>query len=256
MNRRATVGFDRRLNLEWLDAAAGQVAAGASPPALRAYLSRMLEGEVNGSSPRGASAKTVTVLVRVWSQVPLRTKPLRDRALDVLPHLTPDERLAAHWALVVAAYPFFTDVAGIAGRLLALQGEFTLVQLTQRIASAWGERTTTARAAQRVVRSMVQWGVLADTPSKGVYEIGGHPRVVTPDVAEILIEALLLDAGDVPMALPQLLNHPALFPFQLTVTVGHLRRAPRLDVQRQGLDVDVVALAEMVTAGHVQRQIW
>ena len=37
MNRRANIGFDRRIDLEWLDAAAAQAAAGAPTDEMRAY---------------------------------------------------------------------------------------------------------------------------------------------------------------------------------------------------------------------------
>jgi hypothetical protein len=35
---RTTVGFDRRIDVEWLDAAAGRVAAGQSPAEVREFL--------------------------------------------------------------------------------------------------------------------------------------------------------------------------------------------------------------------------
>ncbi len=256
MNRRAVVGFDRRLDLEWMDATAGQVASGADPEAVRAYLDRLLDGAVAGGASRGARDKTVTVLLRIWSQVPESSKPLRDRALILLPELPPESRLAAHWAMTVAAYPFFTDVAGICGRLLALQSEFSLAQLTQRVAEAWGARTTTDRAARRVVRSIVQWGVLADTAEKGVYRAADASRLVPVEAAELLLEALLLDQRETSMALSQLTGHPALFPFRLALTAHHLHATSRFDVQRQGLDLDVVTLAGNGVGRAVQRELW
>lgn len=255
MNRRAVVGFDRRLDLEWLDATAGQVASGADTNAVRAYLDRLLDGTVAGGVSRGARDKTVTVLLRIWSQVPEQSRPLRDRALALLPHLSPDARLAAHWAMTTAAYPFFADVTGICGRLVALQSEITLTQLYQRVNETWGARSTTERAARRILRSLVQWDVLEDTTEKGVYR-ASRPRVVPSEAAELLLEALLLDQGAAAIALPQLVGHAALFPFDIALTAHDLRAVPRFDVQRHGLDLDLVTLTAVVAQRPAQRPLW
>ena len=258
MSRRSAIGFDRRIDIEWLDAAAGKVAAGASPDEVREYLWTVLEGVVAGDKSNSARGKTVTVLSHVWSQVPAEAVPLRSRALAVISEVKPAERLALHWAMVLGTYPFAVDVAGAVGRLLALQGNVALSQLTRRLVEAWGERSTMVRAAQRVVRSMVQWGVLGDTGERGIYVPASAPRKVSGPVAEVLVEALLLDTEQNVMQVDQLVGHPALFPFKLQVSAHSLRRANQFLVHRQGLDVDVVGLAapEKPASGPEQGTLW
>lgn len=242
MNRRASIGFDRRIDLEWLDAAAAQAAAGVQPEELRAYLWNLLEGVVSGDDSNSARRKTVTVLSHIWGDVPRNAASLRERAASHLEVSTPDERLALHWAMMVGTYPVFTDTAAAIGRLLTLQGSFTLAHLARRLAEAWGERSTLERAGQRIVRSMVQWGVLRDTTTRGMYEAVPRRRKVGPAIGAVVIEALLVDAGEAVVPLNQLIGHPAAFPFKLEVNAGHIRDASQFQVHRHGLDSDFVEL--------------
>lgn len=242
MNRRSNIGFDRRVDLDWLDAAAVRAAEGATGDEIRAHLWSHLEGAVAGDQSNSARGKTVTVLNHIWGDVPVAAASLRERAAAQFERSTPDERLALHWAMMVGTYPLFTDTAAAIGRILSLQGNFTLTHLTRRLASMWGDRSTIQRAVQRIVRSMVQWRVLRDTATRGMYEAGQGRRKVRPTVGMVLIEAILVDAEESSAALDQLVRHPAVFPFDLDVNASHIRGISHFRVHRQGLDVDVVEL--------------
>jgi hypothetical protein len=196
MTRRVSIGLDRRIDIEWLDAAAAQAAQDASPEDMRAYLWNLLAGVLSGDKFNSARGKTVTVLNHIWGEVPEGAVALRRRASAQLAACSADERLALHWAMMVGTYPIFSDVAAVTGRLLALQGSFTLAHLTRRLVRTWGERSTLERAAQRIVRSMIQWGVLRDTATRGMYEGVLQRRAIGPDVGTVLIEALLVDAEE------------------------------------------------------------
>lgn len=245
MTNRRSIGMDRRVDQEWLDAAAGYVAADMDAASVRDALFALLEGVVQGDKKRGtARYKTVSVLSRIWSNTFPDVRGLRDRAVKLLPGLALAPRLGLHWSLLMATYPFFADVATNTGRLLSLQGNLTLAQLTRRMQEAWGDRSTMARAAQRVIRSMVQWGALADGEQPGIYLAAKKPIEVLPAVGELLLESLLihLEGGGLPV--DQALRHPSFFPFRLKLGVHHIRSSGRFDIHRQGLDVDVVTLEQ------------
>lgn len=242
MSRRTHIGFDRRIDLAWLDAVAAQAAAGVPADALRASLWDLLDGAVSGDQVNSARGKTVTVLNHLWGEVPASAVALRERAAAEFSQANADERLALHWAMMVGTYPVFTDTAAAIGRLLALQGSFTLAHLTRRLVGVWGERSTLQRATQRIVRSMVQWGVLRDTDAPGSYEAATRGRTLGSTVAALLVEALLIDAEESAVPLGQLTGHPALFPFKLELSAGQVRNAGQFQVHRQGLDTDFVEL--------------
>jgi hypothetical protein len=242
VTRRASIGFDRRLDRAWLDAAAAKAAEGAKPEEFRAHMWTLLEDVVTGTARNSARGKTVSVLAHVWGTLPPHAVGLRQRACASMALCSPDERLALHWAMMIGTYPVFTDVASAIGRLLALQGSLSLTHLTRRLSSSWGQRSTLSRAAQRIVRSMVQWGVLSDTPQRGHYARCSSPLSVGRQSGLLLIEALLIDADASSMPVEHLARHPALFPFEWSVSSGDLRSAPQFLVHREGLDSDLVEL--------------
>ncbi len=253
MSRRQAVGFDRPVDISWLDAVAAKVAEGASPPDVRKYLYSVLEGAVSGDTKNSARGKTVTVLSHIWCLVPEPATALRDRAVQRLAKATPEERLAIHWAMMIGTYPFFTDLAAALGKLLSLHGFVALSQLKRRMVETWGERSTITRAIPRILRSMVQWRVLKDTGEKGVYAAAGDPRPVSNQVAELLVEALLVDTDQDMIEVEQLLGHPALFPFLMGLSAHDLRSASRVRLHRQGLDVEMVELADTFSFSGVSR---
>jgi len=248
MTKRQGIGIDRRLDIEWLDAVAGKVAAGAPEADIRHFLFRLLDGVVAGGNRCGtARYKTVVVLSRTWVNVDPSLRNLRDRSAKLLPTLGGEQRIALHWAMLTAAYPFFRDVTENTGRLLAIQGDLALAQLTRRMREEWGDRSTMTRAVQRVVRSMVQWGVLIDSDTRGIYKRSTKDIVVQPPVGELLLEALLLRSEGRSLLVEQALRHPCFFPFHMALQAQRLRESGRFDVHRQGLDVDIVTLAETET---------
>ena len=242
MSSTASIGLDRRLDLEWLDAAAAHVAAGQDPAGTRARLFELLEGRVAGGRKRGSACyKTVCVLSRTWSNVPENLIAFRDHSIHVLPTLSSPERVALHWAVLLAGYRFFGDVAESTGRLISLQGSLTLSQVTRRMREAWGDRSTLSRATQRVVRSTVEWGVLQDTGQRGSYTRESRAIAVHGELALLLVEALLHHVG-IGLPMDQATGHHALFPFEVRLGTHEVRHSARLEVHRQGLDVDVVGL--------------
>jgi hypothetical protein len=243
-NGRRIVGFDRKLELDWLDATAAQVAHGASTEEVRAYLWRLLEGSVSAGSSGFNSdrGKTITVLAHVWSDVPEAARSLRERALKLLQEVDPSERLAVHWAMCVATYPFFSDVASTVGRLAALQDKVVLSEVRRRLAEQWGDRDITRRASQRIIRSFVAWGVLTDSKPRGVYEPAARMAVSTP-VSEVLLEGLLLASERAALPADQVATNPAFFPFAISLSLSELRRSSRFGVDRQGIDMEMVRLS-------------
>ena len=242
------VGFSQRIRLEWLGQAANLVLGGNDAPAIHAELQNILLDKVSigSNADRGNRGKIITIISRVWVNVPEKTADLRVDALELLKRLPGPQRLAVHWGMVAAVYPFWAAVAGCVGRLLRLQGSVAAIHVQRRIREQYGERETVSRATRRVLRSFVDWGVLKETNTKGVYDQGLHLPVDDPALAAWLIEASLHARSDGTGILKDLIENPSLFPFSLNPpTAGSLLALSlRLEVARLGLDEDLVVLRE------------
>jgi hypothetical protein len=241
--RRKLLGFDQRVRMEWLEAAAGHAASGKTYGEMREALLDLLDGVVGGRRHASARSKTVTVLCRIWGGVAPGTEGIRARAIAALSRVDASERVALHWAMSLAAYPFFSDVASIIGRLLELQDEAPMAHIVRRAVELWGDREKVRGGSQKIVRSMADWGCLTEASLKGVFRRYTPQPAVRGELASILAEALIFGGEQSAMPLAQLLRHPAAFPFQLEVTARDLRLSQRFEINRQGLDVDVVSLS-------------
>ena len=239
------VGFNQRIRLEWLDATALMYREGRSPKEIEAALLELLGGRVSigTTSNRGNIHKAVTILLKVWVTVPEELAPLRDDAAALLDVLPAAGRLTLHWGLSMAAYPFFGAVAAQVGRLLRLQGSTAYPQVLRRVCEQYGQRDTVTRAARRIIRTLVDWGTLTDSKEPGVYIAAAPRKVQDPAPVAWLIEAAIRASGSRSAGLAAIQAHPALFPFDIKGSPSMaLARSPRLEMLRQSLDEDVVAL--------------
>jgi hypothetical protein len=121
------------------------------------------------------------------------------------------------------------------GRFGRIEGEVTTRMVKKRMVAERGHLGSLERSVERVVASLRDWDVLAETEERYVY--APQMRVFPASSAEL--EAWLLacaihahPAEELPFA--DLLRLPELFPFRFTLTVDVLRLHPRFAVHRQG----------------------
>ncbi len=245
-NRKLQIGIDRRIRLKWLEYTSNLVLAGNDENKVKDELEQLLTSAFPSSSVniRGSLSKTITILLKTWLHVHRDIHSLRDVGLELLQTVKKTDHLPIHWGMIIAAYPFWGTVAGQTGRLLRLQENVAVSQIQRRLREHYGERETVSRAAQRVIRSFVDWGVLDETSDKGIYSQGVTLSIKNPKLISWLVEASLCARSNGSAAIKDLLDSTSLFPFRLThISAEHLvSLSPRLELLRHGLDDNLVML--------------
>ena len=247
MTRRTDqIGFSQRVRLEWLEYTSNLILAGNNKSEVNDALQELLKDKVSvgGQAVRGNREKIITILLKTWVTVPNELEALRAEGLDLIKRVPWSDHLAIHWGMVTAVYPFWSEVAIQAGRLLRLQGSAAAAQVQRRVREQYGERETVSRAARRVLRSFLDWGVLKESGSKGIYSSGTTLSIEDPGLIAWLTEAALNARANGSAPLKDLLESPSLFPFRIKPIQAEILAAAslRLDILRHGLNDDLVML--------------
>ena len=240
------IGIDRFIRLKWLEYTSNLVLAGNDEKAVKDELERLISSafDCSSSSKRGSLSKTLTILLKTWVRIHHDISSLRDAGLELIQVVDETNRVAVHWGMIMAAYPFWGAVAEQTGRLLKLQENVTKSQIQRRLREQYGERETVSRTVGRVLQSFVDWSVLCETNGKGIYSKGCTYSVDNPKIISWLIEADLHRRSNGSASIRELLASTSLFPFRLKqLPAEHLvTMSPRMNLLRHGLDDELVIL--------------
>lgn len=246
--RHEVIGIKQVVRREWYDFALDRLISGDSADAIRTgldeFISERLQSGGYGERGDQTYTKALTQIMKSWVTPAKDLVPFRDAALNHARTADRSERIVLHWAMTIAAYPFWHRVATVVGRLLNLQEAVSQSQIRQRCYEAFGERTTIERSARRVIRSFVTWGLLDDSETKGMYRRSAPAVITNHDLAALLIEGVLLAIPEGLAPQSQVLSNPGLFPFQLPhINAGMIAaRSDRIDVGRYSLDDELLRI--------------
>lgn len=237
------IGFNRTIFISWLDAAAAFCAETEDPDEIRARLDPVVGQHLTGEEGR---RKTIDVLINIWLNTREIAPGLHEEAVNWF-QVSPvvEDRLWLHYGLSLLYYPFFRECVAVVGQASRLEDAITSRRVKERLTAERGHLGSLDRSAGRVIGSLRDWDVLAETEERYVYK----PRRRAFHASNSELEAWLLacalhahPAEELPFA--DLMHLPELFPFRLTLTVDVLNESSRFDIRRQGPGWDMVRLLE------------
>ncbi len=244
------VGFSSRIKMEWLEQTARMVLNGFDDRSIYNMLQHILEDKlsVGSNAKRGNREKAITILMKIWVRTPPELIELKKDALKLFSELSEELHISLHWGMALAVYPFWGAVASHTGRLLRLQGTASHAQVRRRIMEKYGDRPTVKHAVRRVLRSMIDWGVLRDDKNlpEGVYRQGEIIILNDERVLAWMIEALLYTYQSDSVSFRTLLNAPQLFPFRFkNKSLSHIiTSSKRLELYSNSYDYEMIRLCK------------
>lgn len=233
------IGFDRFIHLDWATAALSIRAGLTNPDRLEALFADQGLG-------LKASKNTRTVINQLWLEPKLNLRNFVDRGV-ALHQSTPEATAAVlTWGVALVTYPFFGKTTESVGRLSALQGDCSSLEIHRRMSETHGERETVRRSASRVMQSLASWGFI-DRTDNGK-RIVCLPKVTIEDDALTvwLLEAAMRYSGK-PIPVARLASLPVLFPFNLTRPMAYLvSNSPELLIVSEGPSNQFASLRDAV----------
>jgi hypothetical protein len=235
------IGFNRNIYLPWLDATAAFCAETDDPAEIRERLEPVVGQRISSAVNRRIA---IDILINIWVKSAESVPDLRDEAVACF-QKSPiiGDRVWLHYGLTVSYYDFFRQVTAVIGQLGRFEDHVTPAMVKTRLISERGELGSLEKAVERVMFSIRNWGMLAETERRYAYA----PRRRAFDASDTDLEAWLLacalrahPAEELPFT--DLLRLPELFPFRFTLAADDLRARSRFEVQRQGPGWDMVRL--------------
>jgi len=227
------IGFNRTIFLRWLDAAADLRSRTADLPSLRGELKQIVRQDIVGID---AIRKSVDVIVNIWHKSADIDKDLHAQALEFLPQIGIADRIWLHYGLTLLYYPFFRQTSATLGQFARTGEPITRQSVKSRLSAEIGHLGSLNRSAERVIASLVDWGMLSHQKKGNLY----IPKIKAlklnnQKVQSWLVACTLFAHPSNELPFPDLVGSPELFPFYLSITLDSFRSDPKFLIHKQGM---------------------
>ncbi|MBA2468227.1 MAG: hypothetical protein H0V37_02340 [Chloroflexia bacterium] len=233
-----SVGFRRDIKGAWFDDVAALRVSTSDVGDIRKRLDDQLATHIPGPENR---AITIQILLRIWAKPAPEAEALyREAVARFAAAETAADRIWLHYGLTLLAYPFFRDAVVQAGLILRRRGHIGNALLKGRIIAEIGQLGSLENASKAVMFALRQWGAIVPGEKRGLYAAGAPLATGDPGLEAWFVRCALQAHRADGLPVGDLLGWPALFPFQLSLSAGDLRRTPYLELQRQGGNIDII----------------
>ena len=240
------IGFRRNVYRAWLDAAALLCTRTDDVAEIRRELEPLVGRTVEYTENRRMA---IDIVINIWVKSGEVSPHLRSDALRLFQEGGASDRLWLHYGLCLLYYAFFRDCVAAVGQIGRFEEAVTPALVKRRVAVGRGQPGAQEKAVERVLFSLREWGLLAESGRRYAYVPQRRALSTGSAALELWLLACALHAyeGEA-ILLPDLLRLPELFPFRFSVGLDDVRRHPYFEVSRQGIDWDLVRLSHTLVA--------
>ena len=228
------LGIDRFLALRWVDMALDLRIAGFTKNTATEKMYDWLSHEINGKE---VVRKTVNQLNRMWfSDLDLSNSPgnwvIQNGLANVLEY-----RSVIHHGMALIAFPLYRDVCATTGRFIKLQGKCNREEILLRVLEKYTNPESTKRGINRVLQTLVDWGILYTADRSYVSREISIPNT---KLIEWMIITLLEVYGVNQLPFADIVNAPKLIGISFADARAAIRSASQLYIERT-IDTEMVS---------------
>ena len=225
------IGLSKNVTLEWMELAANCKLSGKTQdeayPILNEKIGEIIHSPVNSKQIR-------VILFNMWYRP---EDWYLDYSVKAAENLTTDERIGVHWALLLKRYQVFYDLCTVIGGLFDFREEITLGQIRTRIFEKCGARDTLQNCLSKNIQTFKELKSIIATKVAGTY-CRNTMTLNDPKIMQLLCAAIIERSGKEYMTWEEIVQHPALFPFQIhDLTQADMASCGHLSLERMGDDV-------------------
>lgn len=222
------VGLSRAIKPEWLTKTVEVISNSNNEQEIKEKLNEYLSFEIK--SPTNLR-KTREILLRIWYKPSSTNEGIWNLAVKAYQHDN-NNRLALNWAMILLAYPVFSDVCGLIGKISLVQDTFTTAWLKDKLLSVWGERTTLYHSTDKIIQTLKNLGAIENTKI-GVYRICTR-QLTDMNTVKVMLMSLLALNKKAYYEIPELSRVPIYFPFEYSVALEWIHNTPEISVGNFG----------------------
>jgi len=222
------VGLSRAIKPEWLDKTVEFFIQSEDGASIKEKLNEYLSFEIKSST---ILRKTREILLNIWIRSKEYEPVIHKTAIDAYRSERSD-KMALNWAMILLAYPVFSDVTFRIGKIGMIQDTFTTSWLREKLAETWGDRTTLIYSCDKILQTLKALGAI-ENQKQGVYKIKKH-EVKDEKSTSVLIMCLFALKRQAYYEIAEINNHLLLFPFDYNVTLELLHNIPKIGISNFG----------------------
>jgi len=230
------IGIDRFLARRWVDRALSLRGSIDDPEECRRLFIDWLSQEIQGKE---ALRKTENQIRRMWLVDDDVATVLRRRAISLASSGSDVETMILQLGMANTVFPGFHEVSVAAGRLAAIQGEFTSTEVTDRVTEKFANPNSIPRTVNRILQTLLDWGFVG----KRLRFFSLVPASISnARIAEWLMIALLTARQDGPVSLAELGSLPELLGVQIPNGREIIQNSHILTIVRNGSSTEMVKI--------------
>ena len=226
-------GFTRTIKTNWLNRTVELVSEGLSEDDIRNQLDEYLSFELKDRTNIG---KARNILMSTWVYESEDSVPIKDTALMLIKKY-PEYNLVLHWCMMLMAYPVFTDICKLIGKMSEFQDVFTLKQIKQKLFDEWGESSTLYFSIDKLVATLNNLEIMIRI-KPGVYKINKH-KADRPEIVNFMLYIMMLVDDSGYYSFGELKSSVYLFPFDYVVDKEFLLEDDRFVINKFGGELTV-----------------